>query len=124
MHTKQDSTESSDMVERIMNGGLSKKRSIQLYKAALYCESENPSVDSMDGDFCVFTPSYPTSSLETAYAECRKNGKVCVITVPNADRERRSVCLPLFNGHDGTAIDNRAYIIFMNNDLPKQHFRL
>lgn len=100
------------------------KRARELNNTMHYCECRHFSIDCIEGDFAVLTPNYPTERIASAYEEARAKGAVLVIANPYLNRERQSEVRRLMELHTSTTVDNRAYILFFNNRLPKQHYRL
>ena len=48
---------------------------------------------------------------------------LCIIA-PALDKARRKACEEIVSAHRCTSIDNRGYLLLLNNHLPKQTFRL
>lgn len=112
------------LYDALIVAGLPRRRAIQLHNARLYCEATTYSIDTLDGEFAVLTPSYPSEQLAAAYDEAHARGTILVIVSPYANRERQEASRAIITRHTSTTVDNRAYLIVMNNHLPKQHFRL
>ena len=104
--------------------GASEKRAKQLHNTMVYCEAESFSIDCIEGDFVVVTPNYPTTRLNELYEAAKSHKATLVIAHPYLNRERQNEVRRLRELHTSTTVDNRAYIIFFNNHLPKQHYRL
>lgn len=104
--------------------GASEKRAIQLHNTMHFCECNSFSINEVDGDIAIFTPDYPTSQLSERYAEAKQRGAIFVVAHPYLNRERQVEVRALIEAHTSTTVDNRAYILFFNNHLPKQHYRL
>jgi hypothetical protein len=62
--------------------------------------------------------------LREAYEEAKREGVALVVGQPYLNRERQNEVRALLDEHHSTSVDNRAYVIFFNNHLPKQHYRL
>lgn len=104
--------------------GASEKRAKQLHNAMVYCEAKSFSIDCVEGDFVVVTPNYPTTRLNELYEAAKASHATLVVAHPYLNRERQNEVRRLRELHTSTTVDNRAYIIFFNNHLPKQHYRL
>ena len=72
----------------------------------------------------ILLADYPTEKLAAALATAKTEGVTLVICQPYANRERQEAIKMLIAEHRSTTVDNRAYILFCNNHLPKQHYRL
>lgn len=104
--------------------GLSERTSRQLHNLYVYVEAKSFAINSVGGELSILLENYPTERLNEAYAEAKKGAVTLVVCQPYANRERQNAVKALLEEHTSTTIDNRAYIIFFNNYLPKQHYCL
>ena len=111
------------LYEALLAKGVSSRRATQLHNARIYCAAERYAIDSFDGDFIIVTEHCATPLIE-AYRTATERGATLVILSPYASRERQQSIRALVEQHASTSVDNRGYIIFTNNHLPKQHFIL
>ena len=116
--------EGNTLYEALIEAGIATKRAVQLQNAMYHCECERFSLNKVEGDFTLFTPDYPTEQLREQYEEAKGAGAVFVVMHPYLNKERQSLMRELIGEHHSTTVDNRAYILFFNNHLPKQHYRL
>jgi len=104
--------------------GVAEKRARQLHNTLQYIEGRNYSINEVEGDLSILLSNYPTEQLREAYEEAKSKGVTLVIGQPYLNRARQSVVRALIEEHRSTTVDNRAYILFFNNRVPKQHYRL
>ncbi len=104
--------------------GVAAKRARQLHNTLQYIEGRNYSINEVEGDLSILLSNYPTEQLREAYEEAKSKGVTLVIGQPYLNRERQLTVRALIDEHRSTTVDNRAYILFFNNRLPKQHYRL
>lgn len=105
---------------------VSKKRALELQKAAIYCNAESFAIDCTEcsADFNILTATYPASKFNAALDSAKSNKTTLIIMQPYMDRVRTNTLKELILCHRSTVVDNRGYIIFFNNHLPKQYYRL
>lgn len=117
--------DNAPLYESLLRAGVVRKRAVQLQNAMQYCGCASFGIDG-DGraDFNVVTAEYPTERLISAYEATKQHGTILVVMSPYANRERRDECRTIVEAHRSTSVDNRGYLIILNNKLPKQHFRL
>ena len=72
----------------------------------------------------IFTREMSVEQLHEAYNEAKSKGVTLVIGRPYNNRERQVAVAEMIESHTSTSVDNRSYVIFFNNRLPKQHYRL
>ena len=104
--------------------GVAEKRARELHNTLCYIEGQSYSINEVECDLSILLADYPTVQLREAYEEAKREGVALVVGQPYLNRERQNEVLALQEEHCSTTIDNRAYIIFFNNHLPKQHYRL
>ena len=114
----------SALFEALRGVGLSEKRARELHNAMCYAEAQSFAVNSVDADFVVYTREQSIEALRSGYAETKSKGAIFVVSHPYDSRERQVAVREMIDNHRSTTIDNRAYTIFFNNRLPKQHYRL
>ena len=104
--------------------GLKEKRARELHNVLSYIEGQSYSINEVEGDLSILLADYPTEQLRAALATAKTEGVALVICQPYLNRERQNEVNALVAEHRSTTVDNRAYIVFFNNHLPKQIFRL
>ena len=104
--------------------GLKEKRARELNNVLSYIEGKSYSINEVEGDLSILLADYPTNQLREALAKAKAEGVALVICQPYLNRERQDEIKSLIAEHRSTTVDNRAYIVFFNNRLPKQHYRL
>ncbi len=104
--------------------GVKEKRVRELHNTLCYIEGKSYSVNEVACDLSILLADYPTEQLRSAYEEAKREGLTLAICQPYLNRERQNEIKGLIDEHRSTTIDNRAYILFFNNRLPKQYYRL
>ncbi len=112
------------LYDSLIANEVSEKRARELHNTLSYIEGQSYSVNDVEGDLSILLSNYPTSQLRSAYEEAKRESVTLVIGQPYLNKERQNEVQTLVAEHSSTTIDNRAYIIFFNNRLPKQHYRL
>ena len=108
----------------LLANGMAEKRARELNNTLCYIEGQSYSINEVECDLSILLADYPTERLREAYEEAKREGVALAICQPYLNRERQSEVKTLIEEHRSTTIDNRAYILFFNNRLPKQHYRL
>lgn len=106
--------------------GISQRRAIELQNLAYYTSSASFSIDCTEctSDINILTADIRAEELDTAAKNAAQSGTTLVVLAPYLNRSRRNACSELIWKHHSTTVDNRGYIIFFNNHLPKQHYKL
>ncbi len=106
--------------------GISRRRAAELQNSMAYCNATTFAIDNATclADFNIFTEEFPFADLAEVAKHAAQNSVALVIISPYKTRERNNICNEIVEQHTSTSIDNRAYLILLNNHLPKQHFRL
>lgn len=112
------------LYDSLIAEGMSAKRARELHNTLFYIEGQSYAINDVGCDLSILLADYPTEKLRAAYEEAKAEGVTLAICQPYANRERQDEVRALVESHNSTTIDNRAYILFLNNRLPKQHFRL
>ncbi len=109
---------------------VNRRRAVQLQNLYNYCGYTGYSFVGVagihplrDGEIAVLTVA--CTAIERMVDEVGESrGVVCVIAPRDSD-ERLKACRRVVERHTGTSIDNRGYLLlFFNDRLPKQHFKL
>ena len=114
----------TDLYDWLRREGVAEKRARQLHNTLYYTEGQSYSVNEVGGDLSILLADYPTSQLREAFEAAKAEGVTLAICQPYLNRERMCEVRALIDDHRSTTVDNRAYILFFNNKLPKQHYRL
>lgn len=112
------------LYDNLVAEGVKEKRARELHNTLNYIEGQSYSINRVEGELSILLVDYPTEQLREALAKAKQAGVALAICQPYLNRERQSEIKALIEEHRSTTIDNRAYIIFFNNHLPKQHYRL
>ena len=104
--------------------GVSDRRARELHNTLFYIEGKSYAINDVEGDLSILLADYPTDKLRAAYEDAKAEGVTLAICQPYANRERQDEVKALVEEHHSTVVDNRAYILFFNNRLPKQYYRL
>lgn len=103
---------------------VAEKRAKELHNLLVYVEGKSYSINDVEGDLSILLADYPTEKLAEALLVAKQERVTLAICQPYANRERQEVVRALIDEHRSTTVDNRAYVLFFNNHLPKQHYRL
>ena len=114
----------TDLYDSLIAAGVAEKRAMELHNTLCYIEGQSYSINDVECDLSILLADYPVERLRWAYEEAKRDGITLVICQPYLNRERQNEVKILLEEHRSTTIDNRAYILFFNNRLPKQHYRL
>lgn len=112
------------LYETLLAQGIGVRRAVQLQNLAIHCGYATFGMNRADADLCIFTREFDPAATVRLLLEASAGGHTVVLLAPYADRERQQLCRRLIAAHRSTTVDNRAYLLFFNNYLPKQHFRL
>lgn len=125
MNKKLESAE-SPIFDALIEARVAKKRAIELQNAALYCNAKSFAIDSVEcsSDFNILSALYPATEFAVPFTNAVANGTTLIVMQPYLDRQRRNALKELMLRHRSTVVDNRGYIIFFNNHLPKQYYKL
>lgn len=118
--------QSAPLYDALIERGVAKRRATQLQNLMYYIEAQTFAINTSESasDLTVLCDDVPNSRIHDAYESTAQRGTTLVVMSPYESRERRAECRALIDKHQSTTVDNRAYVIFFNNHLPKQHFRL
>lgn len=102
------------------------RRAVELQNMLYFCSADGFSIDNAPNleQMHIITATLPISEYGALYAKAVECGTTLVILSPYLNREHRAACTELLMRHGSTSVDNRGYIIFFNNHLPKQHYKL
>ena len=102
------------------------RRAVELQNMLYFCSADGFSIDNAPNleQMHIITATLPISEYSALYAKAVECGTTLVILSPYLNREHRAACTELLMRHGSTSVDNRGYIIFFNNHLPKQHYKL
>lgn len=114
----------SALYDMLRANGVAEKRARQLHNTLHYVEGKSYSINEVWGDMSILLANYPTEQLREAYDKAKAAGVTLVVSQPYLNRERQNEVKAFIAEHRSTTVDNRAYILFFNNHLPKQHYRL
>ena len=112
------------LYDNLIVEGMSEKRARELHNTLFYIEGQSYAINDVGCDLSILLADYPTEKLRSAYEDAKSEGVTLAICQPYANRERQNEVKALIEEHNSTTVDNRAYILFFNNRLPKQHYRL
>lgn len=118
--------EDASLYDTLIAKGVPQQRAVQLQNTMYYIDAHSFNVDSTvcSADLTVLGTDAPIEHISEACRNAQQHATTLIVTLPYESRERREECRRLIEQHPSTTVDNRAYLIFFNNRLPKQHFRL
>ncbi len=106
---------------QLLKLGLSTKRAIELARITALCGYANFTVNTYDEGCDVVLLTSDSQDIEHISQTATSARKAIVVLKPYKQVE---VCNRLLKRHVCTSIDRYDYLLFFNNHLPKQHFRL
>ena len=104
--------------------GVAERSARQLHNLMFHLGAKSFSIDRVEGDLSILLSNYPTEALALALEEAERDGLTLAVCHPYSSRERQNAVAAMVASHRSTTVDNRAYILFFNNHLPKQYYRL
>ena len=114
----------SELYDELRKEGMSTKSARQLHNLIPHIEAKGYSINKVEGEVSILLPNYPADGFREALEVAKAKGVTLVVCHPYADRKRQNEVQALLDEHRSTSVDNRTYILFFNNYLPKQHYRL
>ena len=114
------------LYEALVDCNVPIRRAVELQNLLYHCADETFSIDFAPvlGQLHIVTTPLSLAEYEKLFAEAALVGTTVVVLNPYLNREHRATCSELIMRHHSTSVDNRGYIIFFNNHLPKQHYKL
>lgn len=103
------------------------RRAMQLQNLCTHCGYETFSIDALDTpcDLCLLTPRLAPAATRELVRRAALQGTTVALLAPCDGRERTDLCREFVERHGCTSVDNRGYLLlFSDDDLPKQHYRL
>lgn len=112
------------LFDALRNEGFSERRARQIHNAMHFMKAKKFSINNLEGDFVILTREYEAEKLLEGLRTACESGATLVIGQPYRTKERQNEIHKMIEEHRCTSVDNRSFIIFFNNRLPKQHYRL
>ncbi len=110
------------LVDSLLSVGASRRTAIEVTALAKHCNLRNFSIDSECGkDLIICSATCSPQEVENLAYAAADSGTPIVILAPYRKRELSN---KLLKANFGTSLDRLNYLIFLNNHLPKQHFKL
>ncbi|MFI3323340.1 MAG: hypothetical protein SNI45_05445 [Rikenellaceae bacterium] len=109
--------------EQLTAINLNSRTATELANFAYHCEATTVAIDRNDDSakMIICSTQCPDDTIEALFESAATNGTSIVILTPY---KRRALCNSLLKRHCCTSIDRFKYLAFLNNHLPKQHFKL
>lgn len=108
----------------LLAAGIPARRAMQLQNLATHCGYASFGLNRADAALCILTRNLPRAEVLEIVHAAAQTGHDVVVMSPYDNRERQGLCYQLVAEHNSTTVDNRAYLLILNNHLPKQHFRI
>lgn len=102
------------------------RRAMELQNIQHFVGYKTYSIDSTlcSAEFNILTAALDCEQTLQAVNNATQSGTTVVVAMPYINKERDMMCREIIASHRSTSVDNSGYIIFFNNHLPKQHYRL
>jgi hypothetical protein len=113
--------------------GFSVKRASQLqnlytfrgFNKVIFAETDPPFPILDPGTLCFAMPTLSGEQTSALVEGARGTGATVCVVSPHESRERRRLARILVESHRHTSVDNRGFLLlFTDQRLPKQHFKL
>lgn len=125
--------EDHTLYDELRKRGFSKRRAAQLqnlysfqnFTSAPFAEEAGklPALDS--STLCLVMPSFPEQETLALAEKAKGSGAALCIVSPRISRSRYRMSKRMVDEHRHTSVDNRGFLLlFTNERLPKQHFKL
>lgn len=116
----------TELYDTLITLKLPQKRAVELQNVMSILGYTTYSIDDIQcpAEFNILSPSLSVADTTQALNRAIESGGTVAIIMPYISKERDLMCRECVAAHHSTSIDNRGYILFFNNHLPKQHYRL
>lgn len=116
----------AELYDRLSALDIPVRRAVELQNAMNFLGYTTYSIDKIEAtaEFNILTPTLSVAQSVKAIENAAKCGTTVVVVTPYINKERDMMCRDAIAAHRSTSVDNRGYILFFNNHLPKQHYRL
>ncbi len=121
MGGKQATTENQQL-KQLIGSSVKKRVALELTSLAKHCGFDSLSIDSFNGESMIVCSEECSDKAINNFAEKAANSGTAIVIL--APYRRRELCNSLLKSNCSTSIDRFNYLIFLNNYLPKQHFKL
>ncbi len=102
--------------------GVSTQTATEITNLATHCNFNSISIDdSQNADIIICSENCSEEEIQKKAIEAAQNGIAIVILSPY---KKVKICNTLLKENRSTSIDRFTYLFFLNNHLPKQHFKL
>lgn len=115
------------LYEALLQRGFIRKRAIQLQNLYTHCDYRAFSIDKLDNpcDLCLISEAVGEQETRTMVQRAAQRHTTVALMSPYDGRERAELCRQLIEEHACTSVDKRAFILlFSDEKLPKQHYRI
>jgi hypothetical protein len=122
------------LFDELRRRGFSTRRAAQLqnlytfrgFESAPFAENENQLPTGLDaGSLCFAMPTLGDDQTHRLVEAAAGTGAAICLVSPHESRGRRLLARNLVDSHRHTSVDNRGFLlIFTDERLPKQHFKL
>lgn len=126
MHKQLQSDKDCSLYNALIEQNVPQRRAVELQNLLHHCSATTFSIDNATNiaQIHIITERLAVSEYDDIFNRASEAGATLVVLSPYLNREHRAVCSELIMRHRSTSVDNRGYIIFFNNHLPKQHYKL
>ena len=102
------------------------KGAVRLANLCAYCGCRQLSFAADGGGDCLIVPRNTAPTAFAAYVQAARNANgMLVILQPYLNRERAQACRTIAASHEGTSVDKFGFLLLFHNEkLPKQHYRI
>ncbi len=115
------------LLEELMTQPIDRRLRVELHNLYVHCGYASYAINPEQGSarhYLIFMSDAPRSQVERVVAESRESGSTVVILRGKRNLERDLMLDSIVREHHSTTVDRGAYLLILNNHLPKQHFIL
>lgn len=112
------------LYDRLLAEGVAPRRAVQLQNLFTHSCFRSWAIDAPADDLIVLTPRLSEERTRLLTDCAADGGTTLALLAPYENRSREALCRSIVAAHGSTSVDNRAYLLVFNHDLPKQHFRI
>ncbi|MEG1622720.1 MAG: hypothetical protein RR330_05040 [Alistipes sp.] len=112
------------LYESLLDLHITTHRAMQLQNLYTHCGYTTFGINQVACGLCVVTRELSADAVYALVRAAAMDGTTLAVMSPYDGAERAAMCRNIIVGHASTTVDNRAYLLIFNNNLPKQHFRI
>lgn len=116
-------SKAATIFEQLITINIDRSVAIEIANIAHHCNISRIAIDRNDNSAGMIICS-PRSSAQEVEAIANSAAAIGTAVVILSPYKRKELCNMLLKRECSTSIDRFSYLVFLNNHLPKQHFKL